>query len=69
MIMQNKDNIRNNVRKTITAAIEDGTTGMGLNNLFQITPTTGVTCSVPDYILLFGDAVTEVAKELNFPIY
>lgn len=65
--MKNKEAIiQGNIRSTIAAAMADGTTGMGLNNLFQITPTTGVTCSVAEYRLLFGDAAAKVAKEMKF---
>jgi hypothetical protein len=62
----NETIIRLNIRETITAAIAEGTTGMSLNNLFHVTPTTGVACSVADYRLLFGDVAAKVAKEMKF---
>jgi hypothetical protein len=64
----NETIIRRNIRETIAAVMEEGTTGMGLNNLFQVTPTTGVTCSVANYRLLFADAAVEISQKLKFPI-
>ena len=64
----NETIIRRNIRETIAAARAEGTTGMGLNNLFQVTPTTGVTCSVANYRLLFADAAVEISQKLKFPI-
>lgn len=61
--------IRENVKKTVKALKRDGTTAMGLVNLFQITPTSGINCHPAMYRQTFDAVAPRAAKELHFPIY
>lgn len=67
--MTTNDAIRSNVTAKFKELIADGTIGMSINNLRQITPTNGVTCAVPMYKSLFESVAREVAKKLKFDLY
>jgi len=66
--MSTENVIRSNISKTITRLKKDKITAMGLANIFQVTPTTGVTCHPGQYRDLFNKIAMEVAKERKFPI-
>lgn len=65
---KNHEAIKANITAKIKELKADGTVGMSLANLRQITPTRGVSCSIPMYPGLFAAAAAECAKELRFPI-
>lgn len=67
--MTTNDAITSNVTAKIKELIADGTIGMSINNLRQITPTNGVTCAVQMYRSLFKQVAMEVAKKLKFDLY
>ena len=63
------DAIEKNITETIMQIQKDGTTGMALSNLRQITPTTGVTVPVHQYGEMFQTAALKIGKKLKFPIF
>lgn len=66
--------IRKNVRKRINTLRKDGIVGMGMKNLFQVTPTPPQHLAMTDeqnivnYQPVFERVASEVASEMNFPI-
>ena len=54
--------------ETIQAAKRDGITGMSLANLRQITPTTGLTCSVEEFDRMFPEVADSISRRLRFTI-
>lgn len=60
--------IKKNIAAQIRKLKADGIVGMSIDNLRQITPTTGVTCAIPMYRPLFAQAAAEAAKELRFTV-
>jgi hypothetical protein len=65
--------IKRNVREMINWLIADGTVGMGMKNLFQMTPTPPQHLALDEqnlmnYRPLFEKIATQVADEMNFPI-
>lgn len=66
---KNHEAIKANITAKIKELKADGTVGMSLANLRQITPTKGVTCAIPMYPRLFETAARECAKELKFPVH
>ena len=61
--------IKSHIGKTITKLKRVGTVAMSMANLFQVTPTTGVSCSVSQYRPLFETIAKEVSEKRGFPIY
>ena len=66
--------IQKNVRSQIKRLKKGGITGMGMRNLFQVTPTPPQHLAIEDesniinYRPTFERVAAEVAAELNFPI-
>lgn len=62
--------IEKNIRKTIQNLKKKGVTAMGLENLFQITPTppqnTATDENVAEYPRLFKTVAERVANSMNF---
>ena len=65
---QNEEAIRNNIAKKIAELKAGGVVAMGLNNLHQVTPTTGATCDPVDYCWIFKRIAIEVAKQHQFKL-
>ena len=61
--------LSSNIRKTILRAIGRGTVGMSFVNLKQITPTTGLTCSVAAFHNEFDTIAAQVARLKAFTLY
>jgi hypothetical protein len=67
--------IQKNVRSQIQRLKKDGITGMGMKNLFQVTPTppqhlagSYMNANIINYRPTFERVAAEVAAELKFPI-
>lgn len=69
MNAQNESNVRNNIASAICQCKRGGTTGMSVANLFQITPTTGLTCYPAIYRQEFSELARQVAKSMQFRFY
>ena len=58
-----QEEIGHNIRKTIRGLKRQGTTGMGIKNLFMVTPTPRVhACAPSAYQRIFNEVAWEVAK-------
>ena len=66
---RSEEAIKANVTKKIRELIDGGTVGMSLANLYQITPTQGVSCAVPLYRPMFERIAKEVATNMGFGLY
>ncbi len=60
--------IEHNIRKAIRKAKSQGTTGMSMCNLFQVTPTTGVTVQPASYRPMFEDAARKIVASVKFDL-
>jgi len=60
--------IKTNIETTIHQLRKDGTVAMSMDNLRQITPTTGVRLPVVTYPNVFASVASEVCKRMRFPL-
>lgn len=61
--------VKANVTKKIRELIDGGTVRMSVANLYQITPTQGVSCAIPLYRPIFERIAKEVAVDMGFNLY
>ena len=66
---RSEEAVKANVTKKIRELIDSGTVRMSLANLYQITPTQGVSCAVPLYRPMFERIAKEVATNMGFNLY
>lgn len=60
--------LSHNIGKAIKDLKKDGIRSMSMENLKQVTPTTGLTCLPGEYHRLFPEVAATVARRLRFPI-
>ncbi len=63
-----EETLMRNIRKTIQRLRADQVHAMGMANLKQITPTTGLTCTPHEYHRLFPACARIVARGYKFKI-
>lgn len=66
---RSEEAVKANVTKKIRELIDSGTVRMSLANLYQITPTQGVSCAIPLYRPMFERIAQEVAANMEFGLY
>ena len=60
--------LEKNIADAIKTAKRNGVVGMSMQNLKQVTRTSGLKISVSEYHNTFDEVAKQVAKRLRFPI-
>lgn len=61
--MEHTKEVAKRINKAITKMKKDGVVGMSAMNLYMVTPTTGLTMSVPAYRAAFRAAIATINRK------